>query len=108
MNSIENIVDEAGNIAVIDGRGRRRPGGSEKVRPGSTTSQTMNAPNRRFNWREIWSEGTDAVLDIPVGGVCEVLYGQDRDQQDMTYASVHQPFSELHASSFRSRTRSQW
>ncbi|KAI4257640.1 MAG: hypothetical protein L6R42_005530, partial [Xanthoria sp. 1 TBL-2021] len=28
-------------------------------------------------WASIWDEGTDAVMDIPVGGVCQVLYGQD-------------------------------
>lgn len=26
-------------------------------------------------WRELWCVGTDAVMDVPVGGVCEVLYG---------------------------------
>ncbi|EXJ93614.1 hypothetical protein A1O1_02006 [Capronia coronata CBS 617.96] len=27
------------------------------------------------NWELVWNEGTDAVMDIPIGGVCEVLYG---------------------------------
>lgn len=27
------------------------------------------------NWKMIWNEGTDAVMDVPIGGVCEVLYG---------------------------------
>ena len=27
------------------------------------------------NWKLVWNEGTDAVMDIPIGGVCEVLYG---------------------------------
>jgi phosphatidylinositol glycan class P protein len=132
MNSIENIVDEAANIAVIDGKGRRRVGGSEKMKmkPGAVTTvqmannnnhynyngssygygygysnnnnnnssnnyyypaaggsgnntNHMNAgPNRRgnLNWKEIWNEGTDAVMDIPVGGVCEILYGQGRER----------------------------
>ena len=26
------------------------------------------------NWTAKWSKGTDAVLDVPIGGVCEVLY----------------------------------
>lgn len=44
-----------------------------------------NAPYRRLsdaeypNWRLVWNEGTDAVMDIPIGGVCEVLYGGDGD-----------------------------
>jgi phosphatidylinositol glycan class P protein len=31
------------------------------------------------DWRELWMEGTDAVMDIPIGGVCEILYGQATD-----------------------------
>lgn len=97
MISIENIVDEAANIAVIDGKGRRRPGGSERMKPGSATSQAMGAAQHRrmmhghsssssngvgggIVWKEVWAEGTDAVMDIPVGGVCEVLYGKDREE----------------------------
>ncbi|KAJ5908707.1 Meiotically protein [Penicillium taxi] len=79
MNSIENIVDEVANIAVIDGKARRRPGGATKMKPGATSYQIMGPQNRKVNWREIWNEGTDAVMDIPVGGVCEILYGQERD-----------------------------
>lgn len=29
----------------------------------------------KYDWDNIWNKGTDAVLDIPIGGVCEVLYG---------------------------------
>ncbi|KAK3393575.1 PIG-P-domain-containing protein [Podospora didyma] len=32
-----------------------------------------------LNWREVWNEGTDAVMDVPLAGVCEVLYGEGRD-----------------------------
>ncbi|KAL2846653.1 PIG-P-domain-containing protein [Aspergillus pseudoustus] len=88
MNSVENIVDEVANVAVIDGKGRRRPGGAAKMRPGATSFQIMGPQNRRVNWGEIWSEGTDAVLDVPVGGVCEVLYGQERDDEDACEESV--------------------
>ncbi|KAJ5182410.1 Meiotically protein [Penicillium capsulatum] len=80
LNSIENIVDEVANVAVIDGKARRRPGGATKMKPGATSYQIMGPQNRKVNWREIWSEGTDAVMDIPVGGVCEVLYGQEREE----------------------------
>lgn len=80
MHSIENIVDEVANVSVIDGKARRRPGGATKMKPGATSYQIMGPQNRKVNWREIWSEGTDAVMDVPVGGVCEVLYGQDRDE----------------------------
>ncbi|EXJ60672.1 hypothetical protein A1O7_04825 [Cladophialophora yegresii CBS 114405] len=27
------------------------------------------------DWKLVWNEGTDAVMDVPIGGVCEVLYG---------------------------------
>lgn len=96
MTSIENIVDEAANIAVIDGKRRRRPGGSDNMKSGSATSQTMSTTqNRRapghagsggamaganLLWKDVWAEGTDAVMDIPIGGVCEVLYGRDREE----------------------------
>ncbi|KAK1139468.1 hypothetical protein N8T08_000749 [Aspergillus melleus] len=83
MNSVENIVDEVANVAVIDGKGRRRPGGAAKMRPGATSFQIMGPQNRKVNWKEIWGEGTDAVLDVPVGGVCEVLYGQERDDDEI-------------------------
>lgn len=29
-----------------------------------------------LSWRQIWNDGTDAVLDVPIGGVCQVLYGE--------------------------------
>ncbi|KAK2732653.1 hypothetical protein FQN55_004034 [Onygenales sp. PD_40] len=77
MSSIENIVDDAANIAVIDSKGRRRPGGSEKMNPNAATAQTMGSQKRKLEWKYIWNEGTDAVMDIPVGGVCQVLYGTE-------------------------------
>ncbi|KAE8146631.1 PIG-P [Aspergillus avenaceus] len=83
MNSIENIVDEVANVAVIDGKGRRRPGGATKMRPGATSYQIMGPQNKKVNWKEIWNEGTDAVLDIPIGGVCEILYGPERDDDEV-------------------------
>lgn len=30
-----------------------------------------------LSWTQIWSTGTDAVMDVPLGGVCEVLYGSE-------------------------------
>lgn len=32
-----------------------------------------------LTWRQIYSVGTDACLDVPLGGVCEVLYGDGRE-----------------------------
>ncbi len=69
MNSIENIVDDAAQIAVIDSKGR--------IHKKSTSSRGEESlPDAsRIEWSSLWNEGTDAVMDIPIGGVCEVLYG---------------------------------
>lgn len=87
MNSIENIVDEVANVSVIDGKGRRRPGGSAKMKPGAASYQIMGPQKRKVDWKHIWSEGTDAVMDVPVGGVCEVLYGQEKDEDELGESS---------------------
>ncbi|OAA49715.1 subunit P of phosphatidylinositol N-acetylglucosaminyltransferase [Cordyceps fumosorosea ARSEF 2679] len=36
----------------------------------------------RGGGKEAWSRGTDAVLDIPLAGVCEVLYGEGREGEE--------------------------
>ncbi|KAL8720649.1 MAG: hypothetical protein Q9225_002519 [Loekoesia sp. 1 TL-2023] len=63
MDSIENIVDEAANIAAIDHR--------RSVR--TTSVEQLGASQR--DWATLWDEGTDAVMDVPIGGVCQILYG---------------------------------
>ena len=69
MNSIENIVDEAAQIAVVDSKGRiRKQGGPSRGGDDLPDASTVD-------WKSLWNEGTDAVMDIPVGGVCQVLYG---------------------------------
>ncbi|CAF9927824.1 MAG: hypothetical protein GOMPHAMPRED_004512 [Gomphillus americanus] len=66
LGSLGAIVDEVGVVAVVDqngelvGKGRRYDVG-ERVGD--------------WRWRDAWSHSTDAVLDVPIGGVCEVLYG---------------------------------
>lgn len=32
-------------------------------------------------WKRVWSRGTDAVMDVPLGGVCEILYGEGREDR---------------------------
>jgi phosphatidylinositol glycan class P protein len=29
------------------------------------------------DWGAFWDVGTDAVMDVPIGGVCEILYGRE-------------------------------
>ncbi|EME42970.1 hypothetical protein DOTSEDRAFT_105465, partial [Dothistroma septosporum NZE10] len=73
LKSVECLVDEAANVAVNGSLGRRAGGGKGKHsrQPSLTKVQT----NPHLDWRTLWNEGTDAVLDIPIGGVCEILYG---------------------------------
>ncbi|KAK5133170.1 hypothetical protein LTR08_008106 [Meristemomyces frigidus] len=110
LSSVECLVDEAGNVAVVDEKGRlvRREraswqvevsgagagkravsgggggggggakGGRREQRPGHSrqgSSSRMPLAEPELEWRELWNEGTDAVMDIPIGGVCEILYG---------------------------------
>ncbi|KAI1809430.1 PIG-P-domain-containing protein [Poronia punctata] len=75
MTSIETIVDEAAKIATIDSKGRiRRVSGRGERR------QMTEEKARRLDWKEVWNKGTDAVMDVPLAGVCEVLYGDLADE----------------------------
>jgi phosphatidylinositol N-acetylglucosaminyltransferase subunit P len=102
LGSVECIVDDAANIAVLDhNSGRVRKGGSkafERKRSdlNSSPAQPVGGMSRhkaekmskqkaekmsrqkaeKMNWRHLWNEGTDAVMDVPIGGVCEILYGE--------------------------------
>ena len=100
MNSVECLVDEAANVAMLDFQGKiirnDRPswqvvddryhgkkGGKGKHGGHSRqASLTKVQTNQELDWRELWNEGTDAVMDIPIGGVCEILYG-GVDDEDM-------------------------
>ena len=98
LGSVECLVDEAGSIAVVDGKGRlvrgeraswmgdEHAGGKRASMGGSgrksagpsrrgSFSRLFSAAEPELDWRNLWNEGTDAVMDIPIGGVCEVLYG---------------------------------
>ncbi|KAI9784705.1 MAG: hypothetical protein M1816_000770 [Peltula sp. TS41687] len=66
LNSVECLVDEQGKIAVLGRDERRRDDEGEE--------------KRRWDWREsVWNRATDAVMDVPVGGLCEILYGVDSE-----------------------------
>ena len=69
MSSIENIVDEAANIAVLDSMGVIKSKNSQDTR------MVEFHDAKGLKWANLWNEGTDAVMDVPVGGVCEILYG---------------------------------
>lgn len=102
MKALGCLVDEAANIAVVDAdgkivtdslgsswasgpvaredKGRKGQGGVKKKRASDGPVKVVDE-TRDLNWRTLWNEGTDAVLDVPIGGVCEVLYsGSDGDE----------------------------
>lgn len=75
LTSIETIIDDVANMAIINeaggvgkmnGRHRKKERGKGAIR----------------EWKDAWSQDTDAVMDIPLGGVCEVLYGSAREVDD--------------------------
>ncbi|KAG0647836.1 hypothetical protein D0Z07_6069 [Hyphodiscus hymeniophilus] len=57
--SIETIIDDAANVATIDSKGRMRS--SHKKREKAALGEVKD-------WKGIWSHGTDAVMDVPLGG----------------------------------------
>jgi len=101
LGSIETIVDEAAKVAVVDSKGRlkaderrrkegRREGGNRAAAAAGYSRARGAAADARegvslvtagggLNWKAVWNEGTDAVMDVPLAGVCEVLYGEGRD-----------------------------
>ncbi|KAK4241553.1 PIG-P-domain-containing protein [Achaetomium macrosporum] len=89
LNSVETVVDEAAQVAVVDEWGsiirnqrgeQERDGKREgKTRRRGSLRAASGGDGRNLNWREVWNEGTDAVMDVPLAGVCEVLYGEGRD-----------------------------
>ncbi|KAL7620685.1 hypothetical protein AAE478_009680 [Parahypoxylon ruwenzoriense] len=81
MTSLETIVDEAAQVATIDSKGRIRLGESRK--------HISEEKAKQLNWKNIWNEGTDAVMDIPLAGVCEILYGDLVDSDDDAELDTH-------------------
>jgi len=90
LGSIETIVDDAAQVAVVDSKGRlraderrRRERRSRAARAAAqeerAREESLQAPGGGLNWRNVWNEGTDAVMDVPLAGVCEILYGEGRE-----------------------------
>lgn len=94
LDSIENLVDECAQVAVVDsktGKIVRDPVlVTDKLHERDKGKSTRRSapPSRRHSfsayqfdatdeadWKDLWSTGTDAVMDVPIGGVCEILYG---------------------------------
>jgi len=91
MGSVETVVDDAGVVATFEkmGAGRERRGGG--ANGGWSYNGGADGGKRRDGnwgrervdvgmWKDVWSVGTDAVMDVPLGGVCEILYGKGREE----------------------------
>ncbi|KAF8543246.1 PIG-P-domain-containing protein [Trichophaea hybrida] len=83
LGALETVVDMAGNIAAVEETGgflqlRRWAGGYGKEREDGGEA----------DWRGLWSRGTDAVMDVPIGGVCEVLYGEGREREEWEFGVI--------------------
>ncbi|KAK8167277.1 PIG-P [Phyllosticta citribraziliensis] len=89
MRSIENLVDDAAQIAVLDPRGKiikkgkdtevtKKPSGHRRRNTYAESWGFSVEDARKVDWKNLWNESTDAVLDVPIGGVCEILYGDGR------------------------------
>lgn len=63
LQSIETIVDEASKVATLDHTTRRKERSLQ-------------------DWREVWDYPSDAVMDVPLGGVCEILYGNLKEEKE--------------------------
>jgi phosphatidylinositol N-acetylglucosaminyltransferase subunit P len=97
MRSCENLVDEAGMIAIVDTKTRKivkkaggildaksiasTPTGKKKSEP--TKLSTTFEVGEDVNWKDLWSISTDGVMDVPIGAVCEILYGEGRDVDEV-------------------------
>lgn len=96
LNSIENLVDECAQVAVVDretGLIVRDPvlvtdklheKDKEKGTKATMLGKAMDdfesyqfSAGDDVDWKGFWSMGTDAVMDVPIGGVCEILYGRE-------------------------------
>jgi hypothetical protein len=69
VGSVETVVDDAAQVAVIDARGRMRDG-SRRTR----SQRAKGGREKGLNYRAVWGQGTDAIMDVPLAGVCEVLH----------------------------------
>jgi phosphatidylinositol glycan class P protein len=87
MSSCENLVDECGQVAVVDrrtgkiirdrviGTGKRATEANGGGKSSAWAGRGSNAlegfqygAEEEVDWKRLWSTGTDAVMDVPIGG----------------------------------------
>ncbi|KAI1761777.1 PIG-P-domain-containing protein [Hypoxylon sp. FL1150] len=71
LDSIETLVDEAAKVATVDASGH--------IRLGPSWKPLTEREAAYIDWRDVWNKGTDAVMDVPLSGVNEILYGDSAD-----------------------------
>ncbi|PWW72205.1 PIG-P-domain-containing protein [Tuber magnatum] len=83
----DEITDSSGVSVNIGGKPPKkeekrsvRRGRAESVSERWKGTGVLENDGQR-DWKALWNRGTDAVMDIPVGGVCEVLYGDARERE---------------------------
>jgi len=92
VRGVRTLGGKSGGVVVVAANGTKMEGGidmklqkqrkdvaAEVERLGHASEQ-QEVPE--LDWKTLWNEGTDAVMDVPLGGVCEILYGEDRDTDD--------------------------
>jgi phosphatidylinositol glycan class P protein len=98
MGDLGCLVDEKSDVAVVDGRGRlirvKRAGiteekekevrgkGHSREKSAKVDHRADDREGHELDWKTLWNEGTDAVMDVPLGGVCEILYGSSRESDE--------------------------
>jgi phosphatidylinositol N-acetylglucosaminyltransferase subunit P len=88
LDSLEVLVDEVSRVAPLGAKDQRKDGSlsviqRREVDMGDDGEIVVgNDSARQVPWAELWNEGTDAVLDVPAGGVCEILYGYGREPDE--------------------------
>lgn len=73
LESCENLVDATAQIAVVD----KKTGGivgKPSVEQGEGLDAYRFHADDEVEWKALWNTGTDAVMDVPIGAVCEILY----------------------------------
>jgi phosphatidylinositol glycan class P protein len=84
MSSCENLVDECAQVAVVDRRtgkivrdrvigtgtqsGAAAKSSAAALRGANALEGFQYGAHEEVDWKRLWSTGTDAVMDVPIGG----------------------------------------
>ncbi|KAH4036621.1 hypothetical protein HBI24_090250 [Parastagonospora nodorum] len=77
LSRVECLVDECAQVGVVDRRTGEIVGNVGGAGKSEDYDKYRFGVGEEVDWKSFWSMGTDAVLDVPIGGVCEILYGDE-------------------------------